>query len=199
MVKGKLYRNIIRILAQDAFPALKEEENLPGLEILTRDAYQRAKAGKPTEFFRCDFSTPAKLVGIGAPTKLFLEEVGALLGTEVVTSPYSPVANALGAVVGKASATATMEVSYMVDEDIYVVSGHGIRKTLDTKEQAEAAADSIAQEQAINQAIERGADPDTVTTELERTRNTFEVEYGTVYIGYTATATASGELWLNRI
>ena len=87
----------------------------------------------------------------------------------------------------------------MVDEDIYVVSGHGIRKTLDTKEQAEAAADSIAQEQAINQAIERGADPDTVTTELERTRNTFEAEYGTVYIGYTATATASGELWLNRI
>ena len=69
----------------------KEEENLPGLEILTRDAYQRAKAGKPTEFFRCDFSTPAKLVGIGAPTKLFLEEVGALLGTEVITSPYSPV------------------------------------------------------------------------------------------------------------
>lgn len=199
MVKGKLYRNIIRILAQDAFPALKEEENLPGLEILTRDAYQRAKAGNPTEFFRCDFSTPAKLVGIGAPTKLFLEEVGALLGTEVVTSPYSPVANALGAVVGKASATATMEVSYMVDEDIYVVSGHGIRKTLDTKEQAEAAADSIAQEQAIKEAIERGADPDTVTTELERTRNTFEAEYGTVYIGYTATATASGELWLNRI
>ena len=87
----------------------------------------------------------------------------------------------------------------MVDEDIYVVSGHGIRKTLDTKEQAEAAADSIAQEQAINQAIERGADPDTVTTELERTRNTFEAEYGTVYIGYTAAATASGELGLNRI
>ena len=53
--------------------------------------------------------------------------------------------------------------------------------------------------QAIKEAIERGADPDTVTTELERTRNTFEAEYGTVYIGYTATATASGELWLNRI
>ena len=54
----------------------KEEENLPGLEILTRDAYQRAKAGKPTEFFRCDFSTPAKLVGIGAPQSFSLRKWG---------------------------------------------------------------------------------------------------------------------------
>ena len=197
MVKGKLYRNIIRILAEDAFPALREEGN--GLSILAEAAYRQAKDGKTSQFFNCRLSTEAKLVGIGAPTKLFLEDVGRLLGAEVITSPYSLVANALGAVVGKASATATMEVSYMVDEDTYIVSGHGIRKTFDTKEQAEAAADHLAQEQAINETIERGADPGRITTELERTRNTFEAEYGTVYIGYTAAATASGELGLNRI
>ncbi len=199
MVKGKLYRNIVRILVEDAFPSLKTEGAGPALDMLARDAYERAKDGNCREFLGCRFHTPAKLVGIGAPTKLFLEDVGALLGAEVITSPYSPVANALGAVVGKASATAVMEVSYMVDEDTYVVSGHGIRQIFDTREQAEAAADSLAQQQAIKEAIERGADPATVTVEIERTRNTFEAEYGTVYIGYTAAATASGELRLSSI
>jgi len=199
MVKGKLYRNIVRILAEDAFPALREEGKGEGLNILTLDAYTRAKAGKATEFFSCRFGAEAKLVGIGAPTKLFLEDVGELLGAEVITSPYSPVANALGAVVGKASATATMEVSYMVDEDIYIVSGHGTRQTFDTKEQAEAAADHLAREHATKEAIERGADPDSIEVELEASRNTFEADYGTVYIGYTAAATATGELGLNRI
>ncbi|MGN0791439.1 MAG: hydantoinase/oxoprolinase family protein [Christensenellales bacterium] len=197
MVKGKLYRNIIRILAEDAFPALREDGS--SLRILAEDAYRRAKEGGSSQFFNCRFSTEAKLVVIGAPTKLFLEDVGILLGTKVITSPYSPVANALGAVVGKASATASMEVSYMVDEDIYVVSGHGIRQIFDTKEQAEGTADRLAHEQAIKEAIERGADPHRIDVELETNRNTFEAEYGTVYIGYTATATAAGELGLNRI
>ena len=60
-------------------------------------------------------------------------------------------------------------------------------------------ADQLAEKQAIKEAIERGADPRGITTELERTLNTFEAEYGTVYIGYIAAATASGELGLNRI
>ncbi|MBQ3131305.1 MAG: hypothetical protein IJC24_01210, partial [Clostridia bacterium] len=198
-VKGKLYRNIVRILIEDAFPSLKAEGAGPALDMLTNDAYHRAKAGDCNEFLGCRFFTPAKLVGIGAPTKLFLQDVGRLLGTKVITSPYSPVANALGAVVGKASAAASMEVSYMVDEDTYVVSGHGIRQVFDTREAAEAAADQLAEKQAIKEAIERGADPRGITTELERTLNTFEAEYGTVYIGYIAAATASGELGLNRI
>lgn len=196
--KRKLYCNIVRILVQDAFPELHGSDLHESMENLINNAYDQAKSGKPNIFLGTGFTTPATLVGVGAPTKLFLEDIGPLLGTKVVTSQYSPVANALGAVVGHVTASVTMQVNYQVDEGCFVVSGCGHREQFDLQEEAEAMARKLAKEAAIVEAEARGADPDTVEVELDIDEKTFDAEFGTVYIGYFATATASGNLKLCR-
>jgi hypothetical protein len=56
-------------------------------------------------------STPAALVGIGAPTRLFLPEVAAALGTRCHIPQHAEVANAVGAVFADISASAHVEIS----------------------------------------------------------------------------------------
>lgn len=196
--KRKLYCNIVRILIQDAFPELHGNDLHASMESLIDKAYDQAKSGKPSVFLGTGFTTPATLVGVGAPTKLFLEDIGPLLGTSVVTSQYSPVANALGAVVGHVTASVTIQVNYQVDEGCFIVSGSGYREQFDLQEEAEAMARKLAKEAATQEAEARGADPDTVEVELDIDEKTFDAEFGTVYIGYFATATASGNLKLCR-
>lgn len=196
--KRKLYCNIVRILIQDAFPHLHGGDLHESLEELINNAYDQARSGKPNVFLGTGFTTPATLVGVGAPTKLFLEDIGPLLGTRVLTSPYSPVANALGAVVGHVTASVTMQVNYQVDEGCFVVSGHGYREERELQEEAEALARQLAETAARLEAEARGADPATIGVEMDIEEKTFDAEFGSVYIGYYATATASGNLKLCR-
>ena len=69
---------------------------------------------------------------------------------------------------------------------------------LKIKEQreAEARARELAQKESILEAEARGADPVTIEVELDIEEKTFDAEFGSVYIGYYATATASGNLKL---
>jgi len=196
--KRKLYCNIVRILIQDAFPELHGSDLHESMGNLINNAYDQAKSGKPNVFLGTGFTTPAALVGVGAPTKLFLEDIGPLLGTKVVTSQYSPVANALGAVVGHVTASVTIQVNYQVDEGCFVVSGHGYREERELQEEAEALARQLAETSARLEAEARGADPATVEVEMDIDEKTFDAEFGSVYIGYYATATASGNLKLCR-
>ena len=194
--KRKLYCNLVRILVEDTYPSMRAEGLGEHLEQLIAGTYTGEFESSGANFLTMHVSTPAVLVGVGAPTKLFLDDVGHLLGTKVVLSKYSPVANALGAVVGKVSASVAMEVNYQVDMDAYVVSGCGQRLVLDQREEAEETAREIAKERAREEIIARGADPDTVEVSLDTDENIFETEFGPVYMGYQVSATASGNMQL---
>lgn len=143
--KKKLYRNIVRILIEDAYPKIRETGIGRQTELMVEDVYERAKNHENREFLNLTYQTPAVLVGVGAPTKLFLEDVGMLLGARVVTSRYSPVANALGAVVGEVSASAQMSVDYSKDKDTdtYMVFGHGTRMEMEDLDEAKHMADEL--------------------------------------------------------
>lgn len=196
-VKKKLYFNIVRILIEDAYPKIQEMGIGEQIKIMIYDSYQRVKCGDNREFLGFSYTTPAVLAGVGAPTKLFLEDVGEFLGAKVITSQYSPVANALGAIVGNVSASVLMEVTYHQESDTYIVFGHGHRLSFRNLEAAKLKADELAGMNAKEEAVKRGADAEKVSISLKKKEDMIQTDFGPVYMGYKVTATATGGLRLS--
>ena len=195
--KCKLYNNLVRVCIEDAFPDIRAEGIDNQLKQVINDSYDQAKEDKPNEFLRTVIRTPATLIGVGAPTALFLGDVGRLLGAKVVSNEYSPVANALGAVVGNVSASMSMEIRYQNETDKYTVFGLGHRTICETRSAAKKLAADIAENAAVREAIERGADASTLEITKEEKENIVDTEFGSLYMGYKITVTASGKLRLN--
>lgn len=198
--KRKLYCNLSRILIEDAYPDIREKGlNDQMMKIIDRtyDMATSCKSDEETRFLELTMKTDAVLVGVGAPTGTFLPDVAKLLGTRAVMSEYSAVANALGAVVGKVSANAKMEVRYMQDSDTYVVSGNGERIVCETLDEAKKLANTIARDKATQEAILRGAEEGDLEFDLKEKENIIETEFGSLYMGYKVVITASGKLRLN--
>jgi N-methylhydantoinase A/oxoprolinase/acetone carboxylase beta subunit len=196
-VKKKLYYNIVRVLIEDKYPDMREK----GLDEQTRKliylSYEQAKSGgRP--LLNCSFRTPATLVGVGAPIHIFLGDVGRFLGTKVVTSEYSKVANALGAIVAKVFAAVTIEVIYDQAQNKYVVYGGGERLIFKKLDEAKAEAERMADAKAREEAVRRGSERDVSVT-VETRESSVDTEFGRVYIGYKVTATATGALDLSSL
>lgn len=106
-VEKTLYIHLLRTLLenQDSYYA---GEWSTDFQRLLEDGWDRRHESNP--LLRIGLKTPAVLVGIGAPTHLFLPEVAEALGAVCVTPEEAPVANALGAVVGNISASAQVEI-----------------------------------------------------------------------------------------
>lgn len=194
--RRKLYFGIVRALTEDAYPTFRETGLGPALETIIRDAYDRAAAGGEKDFLGLRLTTPATLVGVGAPTACFLPEVGRLLGAKVKLSEYSPVANALGAVVGQVSAAAVMEIGYRQESDDYLLFGCGRREEHKKLHAAKAAAEAAARAAAGEEAVARGAAADSLRYTIKEEENAVETEFGPVYLGCRITVTASGQLRL---
>jgi len=194
-VKRKLYFNILRILMEDTYPIMKEKGLGEQIEVLIQDCYEQKKIGTVPSFLGMELSTPATLVGAGAPTHIFLKDVGKLLGAQVASSEYSKVANALGAVIGRVSVNITMEVNYSSEHNCYIVFGGGERHLVENLEEAKSMADKVAAQKAANEAVHRGAEEHPAVS-LKNQENIVETEFGTLYMGYTVTATATGKLKL---
>lgn len=195
-VRQKLYFGIVRVLLEDSYPSVRESGPGGAMETVIHESYIAAKKGKKCSFVRFDIRCAATLVGVGAPIARFLPEVGRLLGAEVKISPYSPVANALGAVVGEIRAEAEMRVEYRQEQDDYLVFGAGERQECKTLAQAKTAATALAQRKAREDAILRGGAEETLRVALDEEEQIVDTEFGLVFMGYRVTATASGELRL---
>lgn len=158
-VQVRMYRNVVRVLLQDSFPAYRKHGLGEGLERLIDESWKAHKAGWPG-FARAIFATPAALVGVGAPIHVFLPQVAAALGARCVVAPDAPVANALGAVVGNVSAECVVEVR--ADYDVvgimgYTVFGHDSTAHVETLAEALALAEADARRNAEIEARRRGA------------------------------------------
>lgn len=106
-VEKSLYLHLLKTLLENQDPYYARDWS-PDLQRLLEDSWDRRNEASP--LFRVGFQIPAALVGIGAPTHLFLPEVARALGAVCVTPEEAPVANALGAVVGNISVSAQAEI-----------------------------------------------------------------------------------------
>lgn len=152
------------------------DEEVENLEKLTTLIYfNKYKEG---EFYiKPAFTTDVKLIGIGAPTKIFLEDVATLLGTEADFPKDGKIANAIGAAMGNISTECVVTVepyrgiksSYLT----YVITGGPKTFSLPEYDEAIAEAKKIARAGAIQRAYQQGA-AGQIDVEIQVFENTYQ-------------------------
>ncbi len=199
LVRKKLYQNLVRVLLYDKFPPLAEKGLDGDAEFLIEKSWDERDNRGGNPFFGFGFATGAALVGIGAPTHVFLPEVAAVLGAECVIPENAEVANAVGAVLADISAMATVGITAatgLEGEPGYVVHTRDGQLRFETREEAFAAAEKAASEQACEEARRRGALGE-LTVKTRVNKNAVRVKGGhEIELRSEAQALASGRIEL---
>lgn len=189
----KMYEGVVRILLSDAHPRWFKAGMDEQLKRMIHESWISDGDG----FFNYRFHTRAKLVGIGAPTHLFLPRVAEKLGAECILPEHAEVANAVGAAAAGFSARAKVPVQPlrgdMGSTDGYAVYAADETRTFEEMEDALAFARQAAAAQAEREARRHGADGplNIVVRDDARTASS---RYGTpVDLGVTVIADASSE------
>lgn len=160
LVKQKLYENVVRILLTDKYPKLCEKGLDEQMRFLIAQSWKKRKESNDKPFFDFDFTTVASLIGIGAPTHVFLPDVAEALDTNCIIPEHAEVANAVGAVIADISAKAQVEISpnYTTGGIVgYTVHAPNGNQVYDTLEEASCAATEAAIQSATEEARRRGA------------------------------------------
>ncbi len=198
LIKHKLYANIVDVLMTEKHPELSKEEPGDRVRFLISQSWKEKQNGDE-EFFEFGFKTSAALVGIGAPTHVFLPDVAKALGAECTIPKHAEVANAVGAVIADISAKAKVEVSPIYSPDGvsgYTVYTDSAKLEFAELEEALAAAETEAKTLAKKEARARGAlgelDIKTKKTSKEGLSN----HGNAIDLGTTVQATATGRIGL---
>lgn len=186
-IKRKIYLNIVCML-------LENENNDYMIHGVSDDVKKLIRESWDiSDFLKINFKTNFKLVGIGAPVHIFLDDVAKRLSTEAVIPEYHEVANAVGAIASDIYVNTSVEIKPVYSEmgiDGYTV--YGINKFEDYTD-----AESFAINEAVNNAIEeaksRGAGGD-ISVSYEIIKNNAKSKDGAVYLGTTITAIAVSSL-----
>lgn len=197
-VKRKLYTNLVKAMLENKSAAYKKDGVNENVEQFIAESYEESKSGNRDPLLSALFRTEYTLVGLGAPIRVFLEDVAHLLGTQAVIPENHAVANALGAVVSSVSACCSVEIRPNLDAEGptgYTVSGSTGNTVFEDMDAAIAFAVSQAESLARAEAEKRGARGEiTVTSEVHA--NEAAARTTTVYLGTIVTARASGSMGL---
>lgn len=176
-VSKKIYENILKILFSNKYPRLFAN----GMEQQVRELISQSWYEKENqEFFGLNFRTSVTLIGIGAPTYIFLPRVAEALGTNYIIPPHAEVANAVGAITADVSAQRELRISpNYTDEDredytLYAPEGQIQFKTL---EEAVECARETVEILAVQDAKRRGAVGE-LSTEIKVDTNTAYAKNG---------------------
>lgn len=166
-VRRKLFKMISGYLLNRSIPTTDP--------ILSKEISPLIEMGfeQVSEEFGLRLSTPLPIIGIGAPTHIFLEPVAEVLGTRAVYPQDAGVANAVGAITGSILGEETVLI-----RPRYAVGGivgygcHGSDKAFETEdyEGALAWAKETARERAVQQALSMGASNLQVTADFVENR-----------------------------
>jgi N-methylhydantoinase A/oxoprolinase/acetone carboxylase beta subunit len=208
LVEFKLYANVVRILLSNRYPKAFGDGMPQGFDEVLREEWKRARRGTGDALFDMNFSTPGRLIGIGAPTHIFLPTVAQALGAECVIPEHAEVANAVGAVVAGVSATRAVEVeprNTPAGIDGYLVHAEeGTRLfTADELEDAYNDALAFAQREAARQAEaearRRGAVGELAYEVSSKVSQSYAASGDDIYLGTSVVATASEEEHRGRV
>lgn len=195
LVTERLYKNLVRILLTTECAPLSKKPFDGQMEELIDYAWKLANSGsrRSKGFLSHIFETRAKLVGVGAPTHIFLPRVAKMLRTQAVLPEHAPVANAVGAITGQVTAVVEVSLRPVAGDDygnvIAVSRDH--RKTFSSRTKALSFARKEGRRIAADQAQKQGARGDLEIRE-ELIRNEAPMGYGMIWLGDTLRFTASG-------
>ena len=177
LTKCRLYSNLVRIFMKYETGRDLNLQECENLEKLTAYTFRHAGRSLADFAIRPGFITASKLIGIGAPTKIFLKDVAELLGTEADFPQDGKVANAIGAAMGNISTECIVKIepykgiksSYLT----YVISGGHDTFSLPDYDDALVEAKKTARQGAIERAHQQGA-VEEVEVEIEVKENTYQ-------------------------
>lgn len=106
-VKNKLYRNLVRVLMEYEVPAYKN-----GIPDNLREWLGYSCELRDNSVIMPFFKTQYKLVGVGAPTHVFLKDAAEWLGTDYICHEYAATANALGTLVGQVAVKRQLQIEF---------------------------------------------------------------------------------------
>ena len=197
LVTERLYKNIVRILLTTECDPLAKNPFDSQMEALIDYAWQLARAGsrRSRGFLPQIFEPRAKLVGVGAPTHIFLPRVAKMLRTQAVLPEHAAVANAVGAVTGRVIAIAEVEVRPVTGDNYgdALVVAQDTRQVFSSRTKALSFARREGRRIVREKALAQGAS-DQLEIREERVRNEAPMGYGTIWLGDTLRFTASGSI-----
>ncbi|MDR1298808.1 MAG: hypothetical protein LBJ84_00970 [Oscillospiraceae bacterium] len=158
LVEGRMYENLLRVTLARQYPESFANGIDAQTEFLIKKTWETRGAGGG--LFRHTFGVSAALVGIGAPTHVFLPAVARALGTECILPEHAEVANALGALKADINAVVKVEISQKLSssgETYYVVHAPDGSLRFAVRDGALEAAKAAAEASATSEARLRGA------------------------------------------
>lgn len=180
LARFRLFSQVVGAFSQDAYwPDEPCGLDLQMKAVARKTWDGRHDEGKPP--FRISFASDATLVGVGAPTHVFLGEVARVLDAPCVVPQHAGVANAVGAAVSRVSVEQHVRISPRRGAD-GIVRGYSARglsevESFDDIEAALEGARNMARRQAETEARRRGLTGD-LTCEIEEEHS----EYNTLSV-----------------
>lgn len=194
LVKETLYLNIMKFLLEDKYTSYKKDGIDENLEQLIRDSWKATS--KEESFMNIGFSiSSGSIVGVGAPTHIFLPDVAKALGCDYVVPEFAGVANALGAIVGNVRVENKVEIKPNEDEG-FIIYGKTSNLLADNLQDAIEIATEEAKKEAIAEATRRGAVGDISVTVAINENASALIELFGEFVSTTVIATAVGNICL---
>ncbi len=193
----KLYTNIVRVLLCYHYPKIFAKGLPTELTELIQKSWQEKQLPNK-QHFGLSFDTADSLVGIGAPTHIFLKKVADALGAECVIPEHAEVANAVGAIIADISATVSVEVTpnysdgWLEGFAIHSVDSEPIM--FEEADKAKEYALELARKLAVAKAREHGALGELTLTDTVNTSEGFAKDGMKIELGSKITACATGRI-----
>lgn len=122
MVIFRLYKNLLHLELEYEMGKDYREEDRETVEKLALNIMKSYRAGTAQKHIKLKTYSNYSLIGVGAPTGIFIGDTAALLETEGSVSEYSGVANAVGAAAGDIITEYTTLI-HMDKKGDYLLSG----------------------------------------------------------------------------
>ena len=188
LVEKRLFENIARVLIENTYPQLFRQGMGEQFRAFIEHKWAHRNDEAKDGLFDLPMNVSASLVGIGAPTHIFLPRVADALGAKCIIPEHSEVANAVGAAVAEVQAQVKVEVRPSVVDGFlegYAVHASGVNELFETKQQAVEEALKAAARIAEEEARRRGAKGEIrVETEIvcrtSHAKSGAEIDLGTI-------------------
>lgn len=190
----KLYKNVVKVMLMNSYPKIFKKGISKQVSDLINNSWHDSSTN---EFFSLKFDTNAVLIGIGAPTHIFLPKVAKTLGTDYIIPEHAQVANAIGAIIADISASSKIEITPNYETsgiNGYTVYNIDDKKHFDKIDDAIEYAKVSAQNNAIKDAKSFGALGELQIDVIVNPSSAYSVEGISIDLGTTVIANVTGRL-----
>ncbi|MCL2528962.1 MAG: hydantoinase/oxoprolinase family protein [Coriobacteriia bacterium] len=197
-VKQRMYASIVNALLENKSGSAFSIDLQESISSMISESYKEVSSPEPDVPITLTYQTDYSLMGVGAPTHIFLSDVASLLNTKAMLPKHHEVANALGAIVSNVQASCVVEIRPSAKPDgsvYYTVFGPGENKSFGGLPKAEEYALAQAELGAQNEVYKRGAAGKVlISSKVERSE--FKEDGLEVFLGSKVRAQGVGSIGL---